>query len=317
MSTILDRAVERAVLEDHDGRSGARLERVRLDDGTRLVVKYADPTADLTVALTGGVDRERLLWSSGVLDRLPPGIGHAILDVFEEDGSTVTVMRDLGDAVPGWKRTLTVGECDRILDALTDLHATFAGQVPTGLCSLETRLTLLSPRVAGSQPGELPGLIVLGWERFASLVEPSVADAVFALHDDPTPLTAALRRSQSTLLHADLWLVNLALLPDEVVLLDWALATEGPPALDLAIFLSGSAAHITPTREQLIAGFRARNPLIDATDIDLALLAALIDLGWNKALDATDHPDPTIRHREHTALTWWINHARPGLNHLV
>jgi hypothetical protein len=72
MNAILDRVVERAVLDEHDGRSGARLERVRLDDGTRLVVKYADPTADLTIALTGGVERERLMWSSGTTeDRLP------------------------------------------------------------------------------------------------------------------------------------------------------------------------------------------------------------------------------------------------------
>jgi hypothetical protein len=316
MSAILDRAVERVVLDDHDGRSGARLERVRLDDGTRLMVKYADPAADLTVALTGGVDRERLLWSSGVLDRLPPGVGHAILEVFEQDGSTVTVMRDLGDAVPGWKRTLTVGECDRILTGLADLHAAFAGQAPTGLCSLETRLTLLSPRVAGSQPGPLQGAVLRGWECFAELVEPAVADAVFALHDDPAPLAAALHRGGSTLLHADLWLVNLALLPDEIVLLDWALATEGPPALDLAVFLSGSAAHVEPTREDLIARFRSLSPGVRAADVDLALLAGLIDLGWNKALDATEHPDPAIRGREYADLNWWVDHGIPGVDHL-
>jgi hypothetical protein len=316
MSGILDRVVERSVLDDHDGRSGARLERVRLDDGTRLVVKYADPGTDLTIALTGGVERERLLWSSGVLDRLPAGVGHAIVDIFDQDGTTVTVMRDLGDAVPGWKRKLTVRECDRILGALAELHRRFAGTPPDGLCSLETRLTLLSPRVAGSQPGELPRLIVRGWEHFADLVEPSVAEAVFALHDDPSPLTAALRRGGTTMLHADLWPVNLAVLPNEIVLLDWALATEGPPAVDLAIFLSGSAAHVELTREDLITHFRAHHPRTTPADLDLAFLAGLIDLGWNKALDATNHPDPTIRTRETTDLTWWLHHALPALDRL-
>lgn len=316
MSAILERVVERTVLDDHDGRSGARLERVRLDDGTRLVVKYADPAADLTVALTGGVDRERLLWTSGVLDRLPAGLGHAIVDVSDEDGTTVTVMRDLGDAVPGWKRTLTAGECDRILTALVGMHGAFAGDGPVGLCSLETRLTLLSPQVAGSQAGELPRLILRGWENFADLVDRSVVDAVFALHADPAPLATALRRGGTTLLHADLWPVNLALLPDELVFLDWALATEGPPALDLAIFLSGSAAHVTPTRESLITHFRALNAQVTEADVDLALLAGLLDLAWNKALDATTHEDPQTRTRAHTDLAWWVQHGRAGLDHL-
>ncbi|MFI7067789.1 phosphotransferase [Kribbella sp. NPDC050124] len=316
MSTILDRVVERTVLDDHDGRSGARLERVRLDDGTPLVVKYADPSTDLTVALTGGIDRERLLWTSGVLDRLPPGLGHAIVEVADQDGTTVTVMRDLGDAVPGWTRTLTTGECDRILTALTDLHRAFLGDAHAGLCPLETRLTLLSPRVAGSRPGELPRLIVRGWECFADLVDPSLAEAVFSLHDNPAPLANALRRNGTTMLHADLWPVNLALLPNETVFLDWALATEGPPALDLAIFLSGSAAHITPTRESLITRFRSLNPHVTATDIDLALLAGLADLAWNKALDATDHKDSQTRTRAAADLHWWTTQARPALNHL-
>jgi hypothetical protein len=315
MSTVLDRVVERVVLDEHDGRSGARLERVRLDDGTRLVVKYADPASDLTVALTGGVDRERVLWSAGVLDRLPDGVGHAIVEVFEQDGSTVTVMRDLGDAVPGWTRTLSVDECDRLLRALVGLHATFAGQAPADLCPLETRLTLMSPQVAGSRPGELPGLVRRGWELFADIVEPSVAEAVFAVHADPGPLAAALRRGGSTLLHADLWLVNLALLPDEVVLLDWALATEGPPALDLAIFLSGSAAHVEPGREELISRFRTLSG-VGAADLDLALLAGLVDHGWNKALDAAEHSDPVIRDRERDDLAWWITRARRSLDHL-
>jgi hypothetical protein len=282
----------------------------------RLVVKYADPTADLTIAATGGVDRERLLWASGALDRLPPGVGHAIVDVFEQDGSTVTVMRDLGDAVPGWTRTLTAGECDRVLNALAGLHTAYAGNVPDGLCPLETRLTLLSPLMESSPANPLPGLVVRGWERFAEIVEPSVVDAVLALHNDPAPLATALRHGGSTMLHADLWLVNLAILPDEIVFLDWALATEGPPALDLAVFLSGSAAHVEPTRKELISSFRAYDDRIGPADIDLALLAGLMDMAWNKALDATEHPDPSMRARESADLSWWVEHARAGLDRL-
>jgi hypothetical protein len=111
----LDRVVERQVLDGHDGRSGARIERVRLDDGTRLVVKRATPAEDLTVAAGGGVNCEAKLWSSGALGRLPAGVGHAIVDVQQDGDATVTVMRDLGDRVPGWSRILSAAECGRIL----------------------------------------------------------------------------------------------------------------------------------------------------------------------------------------------------------
>lgn len=315
----LEGVVERTVLDDHDGRSGARLERIRLADGTRLVVKRAAPGADLTQAVTGH-GRERNLWSSGALERLPAGVAHAIVDIHDDDdGTVVTVMRDVGDTIPGWRRVLTRRECERILDAVTGMHDAFAGDVPGGLCALETRLTLLSPGVmaplAGG-PNPLPGLVLRGWEMFADAVGSDLADKVASLHGDPGPLAAALRREgPPTLLHADLWLVNLALEDDAVVFLDWALATEGPPALDLAVFLTGSAAHVEPSREELIAAFRARSPQTTDRAIELALLAGLVDLGWNKALDATENPDPAVKTRERADLDWWARQAHVALDH--
>ena len=67
--TSLDRVVERRELDGHDGRSGASLERVVLDDGSRLVVKRTSPAVDLVMRITGRrVSREYLLWRAGVLD---------------------------------------------------------------------------------------------------------------------------------------------------------------------------------------------------------------------------------------------------------
>jgi aminoglycoside phosphotransferase (APT) family kinase protein len=123
-----------------------------------------------------------------------------------------------------------------------------------------------------------------------------------------------LSSQPTTLLHADLWLVNLALDDTEVVFLDWAIATNGPPALDLAIFLAGSAAHITLTREQLIAEFRRRSHNTGDRSMHLALFAELADLGWNKALDAAEHDDPAMRARESVDLDWWVTQARIALD---
>ena len=43
---------------------------------------------------------------------------------------------------------------------------------------------------------------------------------------------------------------------------------------------------------------------------------ALVWLGWNKALDIAEHPDPAVRAREEAALPWWLDRAREGLEEL-
>ncbi|MGH9084069.1 MAG: phosphotransferase [Acidimicrobiales bacterium] len=315
-SPLLERATERVTLDGHDGRSGAHLERIRLDDGTSLILKTATPGTDITVEISGGVAREQRLWTSGALDRLTPPVSHAIIDVWDDGDATCTLMRDLGDAVPGWSRILSTDECGRILDAMVGLHATFLGDLPADLCTLELRVAALSPRTMRRYVGGhgLAEVIVRGWERFAEVTPPDLLPAVRALHDDPSPLVAAMREGPTTLVHADLWPVNLALEHDRVVLLDWAIATDGPPALDLAVFLTGSAAHVEPSREELIDGFRARSPVTDDRAMRLALLFGLLDLGWNKALDATEHEDPAIRDRELADLRWWQERARDALD---
>jgi hypothetical protein len=312
---LLDGPVERRLLDGHDGRSGARIERVVLADGTSLILKAAAADADLTVVMTGGVQREKALWDSGALARLTGPVGHAILDVWTEDDVTFTLMRDLGDAVPGWTRVLSRAECNRILDAITVVHATFVDDLPPDLCPLSTRVGLLSPRMleplVGTHPLAEP--ITHGWECFAELTPPDLLAAVTRLHADPSPLVTAMQEGPITLVHADLWLVNLALEPQCVTILDWAIATAGPPALDLAVFLTGSAANVEPTREELIDEFRSRSPLTDARAVDLALLFGLCDMGWNKALDALEHEDPAHRERELADLHWWQERATEAL----
>ena len=230
--SILDRAVQREGLKGHDGRSGAVLERVVLDDGTRLVVKTAAPGTDLPGAATGDPGRELWLWSTGILGRLPPGAGHAIVDGWETgDGTIITVMRDLGDAVVGRRGPITRSRCRRILGAAAAVHRRFAGQHVARLCPLERRLTLFSPRgiAAAGGDNQLAALVARGWEYFAEIAPPDIVAEVFAVFDDPEPLANELRRGGSTLIHGDLWLVNVALPPRGVVLLDWGLATEAQP----------------------------------------------------------------------------------------
>jgi hypothetical protein len=194
------------------------------------------------------------------------------------------------------------------------MHATFLDDVPADLCPLETRLGLLGRDSMSSLPpgvGDgLPEAISHGWDCFEQLVSPAVANAVFAVHADPSALAAWLRATgPSTMCHADLWLVNLALEYDQVTLLDWAIATEAPPVLDLAIFLTGSAANMAPSREAAIAAFQRVSPSCSDDAVAAGLLYGLCEMGWNKAMDALEHDDPAMRERERADLDWWVAHA--------
>lgn len=315
---VLRDVVERTAVSDHVGKSGAGLERVRLRDGRALWVKRVDPQHDVTLAMTGnGPSREYLLWRDGVFDRLPPGVGHAVVDGWVEGDGTVLVLRDLGSSVLTWDDRLSADLAARTMAAVASLHRAFLGQAPPGLAPLDLVLTLFTPRrirAARVAEVELMRLALRGWELFEDAAPSDVADAVLGLLDDPAPLVAALQDSPSTLAHGDLATVNMAFEGDDLVLLDWAMATEGPGALDVARFIAGCSSVVDGTREQLIGWYRAAaGPACDDRTMHLGLLSAMVWLGWNKALDAVEHPDPAIRTRERADLDWWVRATRTAL----
>jgi hypothetical protein len=68
------------------------------------------------------------------------------------------------------------------------------------------------------------------------------------------------------------------------------------------------------SREDVLAAYRdAAGPAHDDRCERLSLLAATLWLGWNKALDAIEHPDPRTRARERDDLDWWIRQSRTAL----
>ena len=315
---VLREVVERTVVSDHVGKSGAGLERVRLRDGRALVVKRVDPQHDVTLAMTGGgPSREYLLWRDGAFDRLPPGIGHAVVDGWVEGDSTVLVLRDLGDHVLSWADRLSPDRAARTMTAVASLHRAFLGQAPPDLAPLDLVLTLFTPhriRAAELAEVELMQLALRGWELFADAVPSDVAEAVLGLLDDPAPLVTALHHAPATLAHGDLATVNMAFDGDDLVLLDWAMATQGPGALDVARFVAGCSSVVDATREDLIGWYRAAaGAACDDRTMHLGLLSAMVWLGWNKALDTVEHPDPAIRARERTDLDWWVDATRTAL----
>lgn len=311
-------AVERVVLSGHVGKSGAGLERVRLADGRSLIVKRVRPGSDFTVEATGGLPgQEYLLWREGVLDRLPPGLGHALVDAWVEDDTTVLVMRDLGDAMLTWESRLDADAATWVMQRTGLLHRTFLGDPPAELLPLQRLVSLFAPDTArplAEQGVELLRLALRGWDVFAEIVEADVAGAVLALLADPTPLVQVLAAGPTTFVHGDLATVNMAIEGDTLTLIDWAMPTAGPGALDVARFIAGCASVVALGREELIATYRrAAGPAYDDRSMTHALLAALMWLGWNKALDTVEHPDAEIRARERADLDWWVARARGAL----
>ena len=320
---LLDGAVERTVLSEHVGKSGAALERVRLHDGRALVVKRVTVESDLTLSLLGGdTAREYLLWQSGTLGLLPRGVGHAVVDGWIDGDATVIVMRDLGPAVLTWEDHLTRDECAWVLERVARMHETFRGAFgdshPPMLAPLGPLLGLFAPSRMGplaAQGNALAAASVRGWEYFPDLVPPDVADPVFALLEDPTALAQALTARPCTLAHGDLATVNMALVGDELVLLDWAMPVVAPGALDIARFLAGCGHVIEPGRDEFLTMYAgAAGPSYDRAALRLALLAAFVWLGWNKAQDIVEHQDPAVREREVAGLAWWVRQARTALD---
>jgi len=314
--------VERVVLAGHEGKSGAGLERVRLADGRALVVKRFTPATDLTLALTGGeVGRELSLWTDGVLDRLPEGVGHCVVDAWLEDETgttfTVIVMRDLGDTVLNWDHRVSATTAAWMAGRVARLHHGFLGDPPDGLVPVARVLDLFAPhRIAAHADAgiELLALALHGWEIFADVVPDDVAAPVLDLLADITPLADALSAGPVTLCHGDLATVNMAIEGDDLVLIDWAIPTAAPGALDVARFLVGCSQTLDVSREDFIDAWAgAAGDAHDERSLDLALLGGLVWLGWNKALDVAEHPDPAMRAREQQDLDWWVDRARRTL----
>jgi hypothetical protein len=323
---VLDTALERVPVSD-DGRSGATLERVRLADGSRVVVKRFDPAADIIMRLSGDErGREVELVRSGVLDRLPASVRHPVLGAwYDDDGHGVLVMRDLGDTVLTWTSIVTPEQARTMFAAAADLHAAFLGSAPDGLAPLEFVQGLFEPsRILVHTGVPLVDVALRGWEYWPEVAPGEVGERVLALAHETSRLSKACAALPSTLLHGDLATVNMAFEPDSpgcMTLIDWGLATAGPAELDLGRLLAGCAhlfgpvgrdesATIVERLDGLVALHReVTGAAYDDAAVRLGLLSGLTWLGWNKALDIVESPDLAVRERERVALPWWLHQA--------
>jgi hypothetical protein len=319
LERVFATAVRRARIGLEDGKSGTTVERLWLADGRTLVVKHVHPYGDWIMRGMHDEGRAAALWTRGILYRAPAVIDHAVLGVLPDSDAWLVVMRDVDDALLPAGHTLTRGESRRIIDGVHQLHTAFAGDQLDDLAALADRYAVLSPAMAERErlgADAVPKLVGRGWDVFADRVDPAVAGPVLQLLEDPSELVAALARRPHTLVHGDLKIPNLGLSPERVVLIDWGTQTGiAPAAVDWAWYLAISASRIAATREQILDDVRAaEGDAHDEIALRISLLGAVVQLGWNKALDAYEHPDPGVRARERRDLEWWARTARDVLD---
>ncbi|HEY2703273.1 MAG TPA: phosphotransferase, partial [Candidatus Dormibacteraeota bacterium] len=146
-----------------------------------------------------------------------------------------------------------------------------------------------------------PTLIPVGWSRLDTM-SPPVARLVRGLLDDLSPLVLALEATPQTLVHGDWKLGNMGGHPDgRTILLDWDRVSRGPATLDLAWYLAINSDRLAHPREAIIELYRERLEARGTdtagwfeTQLELALVGAFVQLGWEKLLGG--NPDE---------LAWW------------
>jgi hypothetical protein len=317
---------EREPLAHTDGKSGAAIDRVRIGDEW-LVSKVLDLRSDWTMRAVGDYGCTTLqLWRTGLLDALPDCINQPIVAVAHDPAvgpggyGTVLLMRDVGRFfVPEGDALVGEEQHHAFMAHMAEMHARFWdfedrwGLIPATSRYFETSpWTVAAERSIGSD-AVLPELIARGWEKIES-VAPRAAAVVVPLAYDPSPLTTALATTPSTFVHGNWKLGNLGY-DDEgrTILVDWEAPGPGPACGELAWYLALNCRRLPETKEAAIERYR---DALETNGVDtepwwdrqlaLALLGALVQFGWEKALGGYDDE-----------FAWWEARAIEGTAHLA
>lgn len=313
-------ADRREPMHSTDSKSGARFERVEIR-GQRCILKHLRLADDWIMRATGDLGcRPVLVWESGILDRLPASIDPAVLGAARDPatGEAAILMRDVSSwLVPEGGGPLTLQAHLRFLDHMAQLHAAFWEFVDTvGLTPLANRYLEFSPHVpvveaAMGSREPIPPLIADGW-RLLPERAPAAAAVVQPLLDDPGPLLQAVTAAPQTFIHGDWKLGNLGSGPDGcTILLDWAVPGAAPACSDLAWYLALNRERLPHAKEAAISAYRyaLERHGVDTTgwwerQLALALLGAVVQFGWEKALGDEEE------------LRWWEKRAVAGAAYL-
>jgi hypothetical protein len=312
----------------NDGWSGATLTQVHRGDDV-FVIKRTSWAQDWIARATRDHALREGFVASGQLP-LPPPFRSPYLGAARDDTAVAMLMPDLTRQLITWERadgtpTVTPATLDKVLAAMARLHAVPLADLPVAAddrpwpwCPLRERLTLLS-RPSAEQfviDGVDAGARFLaGWDAFDRHAPANARDLVDRLADDPAPLLAALGQLPDAMLHGDLKLANVAMLPDDrFALIDWQMVMRAPVAVELGwLLVSNSGALPEPpdmVLDRYLAAADTTTPIGDRdAQADLTWIIGLLLRGWRKGLDADAGGRLASGVRAVDDLVWWGEHA--------
>jgi hypothetical protein len=324
------RPVQRtAFAKNADSLSGSPFESLRVGD-EQFVIKHLSADTDwLMRALRDGVDGEPpyayRLWRTGILDRMPDCIDHAIVGMsYDEDGGGLAVvMRDIATTlVPTGSGPIPLDQHRRFLDHMARVHAAFWEFAPDEpLLDDVTRFGALSTRTAGREAeiaavrgvpiDPVPGFLISGWSALRAAA-PKIGDRVAKLALDATPLAQALAETPATFVHGDWKFGNLGSHPDgRTVLLDWAWTGRTGPCVDLGWYLAVNCDRLPDSKDASITAFRdgLESAGVETAgwwerQVALGLVGGFTLLGWSKTGDPAE-------------LSWWLDRITPTVLELT
>jgi len=299
------------------GWSGNRLERLRTAERRTLIAKRIDPSADWIGRNSGDQGREGLLFTEGLFERMPPAIDAAVVAAEHEGDAWWVVLRDVSDRLLDADSPISRDQNRRVLRAANAMWEEFWGERHDFLCDSGARIALARPQVAELERDAvdlLPKQFEAAWEAFAEAVEDDVAQPILALLDDPSPLVSRLESHGTTLLHGDLRDEHIGFDDGALIVLDWGVATQGHPVLDLAWYMVHDVWRTEATHDEVVEDFRrARGERDDPCAVDLLGLLGLMMYGWIFGLCAVIHTDSAERRWAREELAWWVPRARHSL----
>jgi hypothetical protein len=300
------------------GWSGNRLERLRTVEGRTLIAKRIDPTADWIGRNSRDRGREGLLYAEGLFERMS-GIDPAVIAAEpESEDAWWVVMRDVTDQLLDAESPISREQNRLVMRAANSMWEEFWGERHDFLCDLAPRIAIAAPKVAERERDAmdlLPKQFEAAWEALAQAIEDDVAEPILALLVDPFPLVGELESRGSTLLHGDLRDEQIGFGDSALIALDWGLATQGHPVVDLAWYMVHDLWRIEATHDDVVEDFRrARGDHDDPRAVDLLGLLGLLMYGWIFGIGAVIHTDPAERRWARQELAWWVPRARHSLD---
>lgn len=208
-----------------------------------VVAKFAaQREGSLGSARRSGSHLRELRFYDEIAPSTPVRVPHVYASWYDPDSAEFLVFQEAVDVDPSIDqlRGIDIRRAELVLDEVARLHGTWWD---------DPRLATLDwlPRLDGAaRRHNIDTITRTGWEPLCALLGEALSPVEHALGAElparVAEILVGLGRLPSTLIHSDLRADNLLFAPDgsAVTLVDWQGAGIGPPAWDLAYFLSQS-----------------------------------------------------------------------------